>query len=57
MKSGIKAVFAAVILAVAAGASAQTKLKWAHVYENDRAVPHGGGLGGRGDQEAHQRPL
>ena len=33
MKSGIKAVFAAVILAVAAGASAQTKLKWAHVYE------------------------
>jgi len=33
MKLGIKAVFAAAIVAVAAGASAQTKLKWAHVYE------------------------
>jgi len=33
MKSGMKAVLAGVMLAVATGAAAQTKLKWAHVYE------------------------
>jgi tripartite ATP-independent transporter DctP family solute receptor len=33
MDSGIKAIFAAAVFAVAAGASAQTKLKFAHVYE------------------------
>ena len=38
-------------------AHAQTKLKWAHVYEIERAVSHGRGVGGGRDQQAHQRPL
>jgi tripartite ATP-independent transporter DctP family solute receptor len=33
MNSAIRGVLAAALLSVAAGASAQTKLKWAHVYE------------------------
>src|SRR5580765_3639213 len=33
MKSVLRMVLAAAALTVAAGASAQTKLKWAHVYE------------------------
>jgi tripartite ATP-independent transporter DctP family solute receptor len=33
MNSGIRAVLGAALLSIAVGASAQTKLKWAHVYE------------------------
>ena len=57
-RAGFATVLAfAVLTAFAGAASAQTKLKWAHVYETVRAVPQVGGVGRRRDQEAHQRPL
>ena len=37
MKSMIKGIIAAAALAVATGAAAQTKLKWAHVYETSES--------------------
>ena len=38
-------------------AQAQTKLKWAHVYETSEPYPQVVGLGRRRDQEAHQRQV
>ena len=51
--AGLTALAALSLLGTAA--QAQTKLKWAHVYEVERAVSHAGAVGRRGDQEAHQR--
>ena len=50
---------AAIIIAaaIAAPASAQTKLKWAHVYEIAEPYHTEALCGRRGNQEAHQRAL
>ena len=43
--------------AIARPASAQTKLKWAHVYEVAEPYHTQALWAGRGNQEAHLRPL
>ena len=50
------AIFVAAAI-VASPASAQTKLKWAHVYEVAEPYHTEARLGGRGNQEAHQRQI
>ena len=57
LKTLVACAVAATAFGVLGTAQAQTKLKWAHVYESVRAVPQVVGVGRRRDQEAHQRPL